>query len=246
MIRTILFYIRFALHLLTTIPTSFHYWRLGRAGQFAKQQEYLYAAVKDWGHYLVETTGSQVEVVGLEHIPEGACLIISNHQSNFDIPILGGYLNKPVGFIAKKELGKVPIISTWMKRIHCIFIDRENSRQAVKALSEAIASLKAGNSLIIFPEGTRSKGDQMGVFKKGSLRIAEKSGVPIVPITIDGSHRILEGNNNRIRPAKVRVIIDEPIYMERLDDEQKAILLDTIKAQIQKNLDQSPLKQGSL
>ena len=239
MIRTIWFYFRFALELLTTFGTARHMKKLEGKGLLQEQQVYLDQVVKDWGQFLVNITGSQVVVKGKENIPNSACLIISNHQSNFDIPILAGYLNKRLGFIAKKELEKVPIVSYWMRQIHCVFIDRENARQAVRALAEAVKTLQAGNSLVIFPEGTRSKGEQMDVFKKGSLRLAEKSGVPVVPVTIDGSYKILEGNNNRIRPATVTVTVGEPIYMEQLSVEERAALLDTIKTQIQVNLDKS-------
>lgn len=241
MIRTIWFYLRFALQLLTTIGTARQMKKLEEKGLLQEQQAYLDQVVKDWGQFLVRITGSKIIVKGKENIPDSACLIISNHQSNFDIPILAGYLDKRIGFIAKKELEKVPVISHWMRQIHCVFIDRENPRQAVRALADAAKTLQEGNSLVIFPEGTRSKGEQMNVFKKGSLRLADKSGVPVVPVTIDGSYKILEGNNNRIQSADVTVIVGEPIYMEQLSEEERAVLLDTIKAQIQTNLDQAQL-----
>jgi len=239
MLRTVTFFTKFGLHLVSTIHTSYRYNQLGKAGETEEQTQFLNDAAKGWGQYLVERTKSTVNVIGKENIPEGPCLIISNHQSNFDIPILAGYLDKPIGFIAKKELAKVPIISKWMERIHCVFIDRDNPRQAIKALATAATSLQQGNSLVIFPEGTRSKSQNMGEFKKGSLRLAEKSGVPILPITLIDSYKIYEGNNNRIRTAKVQVIVDKPIYIDQLDDAQKSGLLDTIKTQIQANLDKA-------
>jgi 1-acyl-sn-glycerol-3-phosphate acyltransferase len=237
MLRTVTFFTKFGLHLVSTIHTSYRYNQLGKAGKAEEQTQFLNEAAIEWGQYLVKRTKSTIDVIGKDNIPEGPCLIISNHQSNFDIPILAGYLDKPIGFIAKKELAKVPIMSKWMERVHCVFIDRDNPRQAIKALATAATSLQQGNSLVIFPEGTRSKSNIMGEFKKGSLRLAEKSGVPILPVTLIDSYKIYEGNNNRIRSAKVQVIIDKPIYMDKLENAQKLELLDTIKSQIQTNLD---------
>ena len=237
MLRTVFFFARFSLNLVSTIYTAYRYKELGKAGKLEEQREFLFQSAEAWGKYLVEKTGSTVNIQGNENIPEGACLFISNHQSNFDIPILSGYLDKPIGFIAKKELGKVPILSEWMKRVHCVFLDRQNPRQAIKVLAEAANILKKGNSLVIFPEGTRSKGMEMLEFKKGSLRVAEKAGVPIVPVTISGSYKIFEENGNRIRPAQVNVIVDKPIYLDQLSDEEKDQLLEKLKEQFQHNLD---------
>lgn len=237
MMRTVYFFIRFVVHLMMTVFISLRYFILEKQGKLKEQQEYLYEQAEGWGKFLIEKTGSKVRVIGQENIPEGAVLVISNHQSNFDIPLLVGYLGKPIGFVAKKELAKIPIMSTWMKRIHCVFIDRQNNRQAIKALAEAANSLKAGHSLVIFPEGTRSKKSTMGPFKKGSLRLAEKSGVPILPVTIIDSYKVYEGNNNRVQPANVQLIIEKPIDINQLDDEQKEQLLDQLREQFQKNLD---------
>ncbi|OEF97756.1 lysophospholipid acyltransferase family protein [Desulfuribacillus alkaliarsenatis] len=237
MLRTVYFFTRFGLHLISTLHTSYKFNKLGKEGKLEEQKTFLDESAKAWGQYLVERTGSTIHVQGKDNIPDGPCLIISNHQSNFDIPILAGYLDKPLGFIAKKELGKVPIMSTWMKRVKCVFIDRQNPRQAIKALGEATNFLKEGHTLVIFPEGTRSKSAKMGEFKKGSLRIAEKSGVPIVPVTISGSYKIYEGNGSRVRPAEVNVIVGEPIYINQLTDEEKDQLLDNLRQQFQHNLD---------
>lgn len=237
MFRTIKFFTGFGLNLLTTVHTSYKYKQLEKKGLVEEQEAFLRAGVIRWARYLVESTKSEIEVHGRDHIPEGACLIISNHQSNFDIPILAGYIDKPMGFVAKQELGKVPIISKWMERIHCVFLDRENPRQAIKALAQAADTLKAGHSMVIFPEGTRSRSRVMGEFKTGSLRLADKGGVPVLPVSIINSSDIYEANNSRIQSAKVKVIINEPIYLDQLDKEGKEKLLDNIKSQIQADID---------
>jgi len=151
---------------------------------------------------------------------EGAVVFVGNHQSNFDIAVLLGCINKSKGFLAKKELSIIPIIRSWMKKIECVFIDRGNLRQSVKAIQKCIDVLKNGQSMVVFPEGTRSRGPLMGAFKKGSLRIVEKSGVPVIPVTVNGTYRIMEANNRRIKPASVTVNIAPPIYYESLSKEE--------------------------
>ena len=117
-------------------------------------------------------------------------------------------------------------------------MDRENTREAIKVILEGVNYLKEGHSLCIFPEGTRSKSNNVGSFKKGSLKLALKSGVPIVPVTIDGAYKILE-ENNRLRKAHVIVTVDKPIYTEGMTKEEQNDLIDEIKSKIVKNLEQN-------
>ncbi len=181
---------------------------------------------KHWAKTLVKLTGSKVEVIGQEKIPQGPVLFVSNHQGNFDVPILIGFLEKPLGFISKVEVKKIPLIPRWMEAMNCVFIDRKDRRKAVQSIKDGIATLKKGHSLVIFPEGTRSKGDEMGEFKKGGLRLATDSKVPVVPITISGSYKIMEESKFGFRPAKVKVTVHDPIYLpqdEKVDGNQLGI-----------------------
>lgn len=236
MIRTIWFFTRFWIKMAGTLNTSWQYNRLGSQGKLQEQLEFLNVNAREWGRFLFEVTGSEINVIGKENVPAGAVLFVSNHQSSFDIPILAGYLDKPFGFVAKKELENFPIVNTWMRRIKCVFIDRKNPRQAIRALAEATDNLKQGFSMTIFPEGTRSQGRGLLEFKKGSIRLAEKSGVPIIPVTIIDSWKMYEANGKRVKPAKVTMVIDKPIYMDNLTEEDKSNLLQNIKKQIQANL----------
>lgn len=181
---------------------------------------------KHWAKTLVKLTGSKVEVVGQEKIPQGPVLFVSNHQGNFDVPILIGFLEKPLGFISKVEVKKIPLIPRWMEAMNCVFIDRKDRRKAVQSIKDGIATLKKGHSLVIFPEGTRSKGDEMGEFKKGGLRLATDSKVPVVPITISGSYRIMEESKFGFQPAQVKVTVHDPIFLpqdEKVDGNQLGI-----------------------
>ncbi|MBO9129346.1 lysophospholipid acyltransferase family protein [Bacillus sp. 165] len=169
-----------------------------------------------FGKGMMKAAGAKVEVEGIEHIPtDRAVLFVSNHQSNFDIPLLMGYLQKPIGFIAKAELQKLPLVAEWMTFMNSIFMNRSDRRQSLQAIKDGIELLKNGHSLVIFPEGTRSKTKQMAEFKTGSFHLAVKSGVPIVPVTINGTYNLLEANGNRIKPAHVKLTVSPPIYEEQ-------------------------------
>lgn len=192
---------------------------------------FMYRRARNWAQYLLRMAGAKVDVFGLENLPEGNVLFISNHQGNFDIPLILGFVPKPKGFLAKIEIKRTPLMSTWMKDIHCIWIDRSKFKDSARFIDEGVESLKAGNSLLVFPEGTRSKSRVMRHFKAGSFKLAIKSGVPIVPLTVDGSYKVFE-QKKRIQPAKLKVTIHPPVYYERLSDSDKENLVDIVERQI--------------
>jgi len=218
MLRTIMFFSYLVLH---TIYTGYHLiivYILGALGMKEEQEARISSTARNWARALIRVSGSKVEVVGAELVPaEGAVLFVSNHQSNFDIALMLGFVPRPKGFIAKIELKKIPIVSTWMTKMHSLFLDRQNMRKSVLTMRAAIELLKAGHCLVLFPEGTRSKGGSMAQFKRGGLNIAEKAKVPVVPVTIVDSFKIMEGNQGlKITPAQVKVFISEPIYPSTL------------------------------
>lgn len=215
MLKTIWWFIYFWLYMFSTIPALIKVKKLDRAKRFQEKDKIVHEEAKKWAKRIVQLTGSTVQVSGEEHIPkEGAVLFVSNHQGNFDIPVLIGYIDKPKAFISKIEIKKLPLIGSWMQVMNCIFMDRKDLRQQLRAINEGVELLKKGYSLVIFPEGTRSKSDQMNRFKPGSLKLAIKTGVPIVPVTIKGTYKIME--NNRfgflLKPAHVEVVISPAIY----------------------------------
>jgi 1-acyl-sn-glycerol-3-phosphate acyltransferase len=205
-------------------------------GKKEEAEKFLSDVVFYWANKALKRAGVKLQVSGLENMPKEACCFVANHQGNFDILAILGAINKPMGFIAKKELMKVPIISSWMKNMRCVFIDRENIRESVKAINEGIENLKSGYSMGIFPEGTRSKGPNIGEFKKGSLKMATKANVPIVPITIDGSYKIFEEHNGWLRKGEIRVVVGKPIYLDNLSQEEQKNLSEIVKSEIAKNL----------
>lgn len=234
--RTILFYLYLAGYLVMTSFKALKLRIITKKGE-NEGKVYLFNTTKKWGQAMMKKIGVGVNVQGLENIPEGTCLFVANHQSYADIPLMLGYLGKPIGFIAKKEMESAPIMSFWMKKLHCIFMDRSNMRESIKSINEGIDNLKNGYSMVIFPEGTRSKGKGMNEFKKGSMRLGIKSGVPIVPVAIDGSYKIYEGNGNKVRPVDVNIKIFNPIDPKKLTKEEQSNLAGIIQDIIKNELE---------
>lgn len=185
---------------------------------------------ESWAKYIVGSTGSEVEVIGKENlISDRAVLVVSNHQGYFDIPVLMGNMGFPIGFIAKTDLRKFPFLNDWMTFIHCLFMDRDDMKQSLKIITEGIKQIKNGQSMVIFPEGTRSKGGPVAEFHAGSFKLATKAKAPIIPVTIDGSYKIMEADNYNINSAKVRLTIHSPIYTEDMPKSEQALLPEKVR-----------------
>lgn len=237
MLRSIFLYFLLVLYMFYSLFKKIKLERLKRSGTEEEIESYIYNSVKSWSNFVIKAIGADITVSGLENIPKEPCLFVSNHQGFLDIPIIISVINRTVGFIAKKEIQKVKIISYWMKQINCIFIDRSNIRASVKSINEGAKTIKDGHSMIIFPEGTRSRGPKMGNFKKGSLKLALKSMSPIVPIALDGSYKLREGNpHGNLKSGSVKVTICNPIYPKDLSKEEKDALSQTIHDKIEESL----------
>ncbi len=210
--RTIIWFIYFWGYLLLALPKMKKAQRLEAAGDLDARDALVEPKIQSWARSLLRLAGVTVEVSGLERIPQGPVVFVPNHQSYFDIPVLLAWLEKPHPLVSKVEVKKIPLIRQWMELLGCIFIDRDNARQSVSALGEAAKTMvERQRSLIIFPEGTRSRGEQLGEFKSGGFRAALKAGVPVVPVVIDGTYRAMEANHMWIKPASVKVQVLEPI-----------------------------------
>jgi 1-acyl-sn-glycerol-3-phosphate acyltransferase len=196
----------------------------------------LYRVVNRWANHILKVIGVNVRIKGIENLPKGNCLIVSNHQSDVDPLILIAKLNKQMGFIAKKEMLKLYVVGTWMKAINCVFIDREDIRESLKAINKGIDNLEKGYSMVIFPEGTRSRSNKLGEFKKGSMKMATKASVPLVPIVLDNVFKAFEEGNGKFRATDVNMSILEPINVSELSKEEKANLAEMVRERIQKEL----------
>lgn len=178
----------------------------------------IHEVPQKWAGGILKRTKSEFIVEGLENLPQGAVLFISNHEGNFDIPTLLTHIPKPFGFISKIEVKKIPLISKWMEEMNCVFLDRSNRKSSYRSIQDTVSQLQQGHSILIFPEGTRSKGQGIGTFKPGFMRIAKEANVPIVPIAIHGTSNIMEKNNNKICPAHVQISI-LPSYSKEMIQE---------------------------
>lgn len=202
-----------------------------------KAEAYRDKVVFDWANFTIKIIGLKVNVIGRENIPKEACVFISNHQSILDIPVLFYGAHRVMGFIAKKELLKVPVIGYWLKVAHCVAIDRENVREAIKVIQLGAENLLRGDSMAIFPEGTRAKDGVMKPLKKGSLKLATKAKASIVPVTINGTYKAYE-LNKKIQSAEVTIIFDKPIYTDNIGREEEKELHIKVQDIIMKNLEQ--------
>ncbi len=236
MIRTFIWFIYFWLYVIVLMPRLSKAKKLDRDGRIAERDEMVGREVKKWARSLIRLGGGTIEVAGEEHIPVGQPVVfVSNHQGNYDIPIMLGYVPTPKAFISKIEVLKLPLIRSWMRLMQCAFMDRKDLRQSLRTINSAAESIRKGYSMVIFPEGTRSKGKPMADFKAGSFKLALKAGVPIVPVTINGSWRLME-EKGYMKPATVKVTIHPPIPTEGLTKEEAEALPEQVKAVIQSML----------
>ena len=196
---------------------------------------YAYRAAQNIAKYVLKATKTNMEVIGTENIPNENCVFISNHQAIFDGFVLLAYIDKPFGFIAKKEIKKIPLVSNWIQSIGSIYIDRESPRESIKTIQKSIEKINQGDSMLIFPEGTRSLSSNMNSFKKGSMKLAIKSKVAIVPITIDGTYNVLEVGT-KVTGNKVKMVIHKPIYVDLLSKEEQQDLAQYVQDIIEAEL----------
>ena len=174
-----------------------------------------------WGRYVFLISRCRRTVHGLENLPDHTNIIyIGNHQSYADIPFLMASLPTTVGFVAKKELSKVPILGMWMRAVNCVFIDRGHLRQAMRDLEKGIHEASNGYPMAIFPEGTRSRTAEMLPFKPGSILLAAKAGLTIVPVTINGTYKVYE-EQRKIVSAELELTIHPYIDTKDMSDEEK-------------------------
>jgi 1-acyl-sn-glycerol-3-phosphate acyltransferase len=190
-------------------------------------------AARFWARSILFASRIQVTVKGTSHIdPSKSYIYMSNHQSNFDIPVLLAFLKVQFRWLAKAELFKIPLFGYAMKRAGYISIDRSNRRAAFASLKRAADSIRNGVSIIIFPEGTRSLDGNIRSFKKGGFALAVDSGVPIVPVILHGTRFIMPKERLQIKPGNVLLEITEPIDTANYTRKTKDDLLEKVRNRI--------------
>lgn len=229
-ILTVLFVVSF---LIISMPLYFVLWLISVKWPRAKDK--VSRVVIYWAFSVVRfIAGTKLIVIGKENIPiDQAVLFVGNHRSYFDIILT--YISVPdmTGYISKKEMNKIPLLRKWMKGIGCLFLDRDDIRKGMQMILDAVDKIKSGISIFIFPEGTRNKSeDEFLPFRAGSLKIADKSKCPVVPVAINGSDDVFEKHLPKIVKTTVVIEFAPAIYTAELEKEAKRGLSDTVYTQI--------------
>lgn len=224
MFRLILLLIIAALYLILTLPVLLVIWIIGKKNPGLRDR--VARAMIRWiFKVILAAAGVKVTVIGEEKIPKDtAVLYTGNHRSIFDILITYVRTPRATGYVAKKELGGIPLFSLWARYINCLFFNRDDLKEGMKMILDGIAMLKDGKSVFIFPEGTRNKNDSdlpLLPFHEGSFKMASKSGCPIVPTALCNTINIWEGHFPWVRSAHVVLEYGDPIYVSELPPEHK-------------------------
>jgi 1-acyl-sn-glycerol-3-phosphate acyltransferase len=205
---------------------------------FVRSGNPMHKIARLWGRSILIVSRIKVCVKGLSNIDRSKSYIyMSNHQSNFDIPVLLGRLEVQFRWLAKSELFKIPIFGHAMRKVGYISIDRNNRESAFESLKMVARKIKNGVSVLIFPEGTRSRDGKIRPFKKGGFVVAIDSGIPIVPIVITGTRTIMTKGSLRINPGKVNMIIHPPIQTSQYTRETKGALMEKVRQVIDGSLE---------
>ncbi len=190
-----------------------------------------------WAKIQLLVSGVRVKVGGLEHLDkERPYIYMSNHQGSYDIFALLSCLPVQFRWIAKKELFAIPILGWAMGAANYISIDRSGRRRALESIERAARKIKGGVSVVIFPEGTRSRDGSIQPFKRGGFTLALKSGVPIIPITINGSRDVMARDSMRVRPGEIRVSVDRAIQTTPFSLRERNVLMEKVRETIEGNL----------
>lgn len=243
MIRLVLVLLFVVLFLICSIPLLIIEYFIGKFNMDVKNRSSL--AIVNWAFRVcLLISGVKVTVIGEENVPKDqAVLYVGNHRSYFDILLTYVRVPRPTGYIAKKEILRIPLLRDWMKNLHCLFLDRKDIKQGMKTILEGIEKIRSGISICIFPEGTRNKvNDTFLPFHEGSFKIADKSGCPIVPMSINNAAAIFEDHIPKIKKAHIVLEYGKPIYMSELTREEKK----NIGAKVQALIEETYFKNKEL
>lgn len=172
-----------------------------------------------WARFNAMTAPVRVIVKGREHIEKGQSYVITaNHQSLFDIFIMYGWLGIDIRWVMKHELRNVPVLGIACKRVGHIFVNRSNTKASLESINQAKKDIVDGTSVIFFPEGTRSRDGRLGKFKKGAFKLAFDLQLPVLPVTIKGSGKVLPSGTMDLKPGKIEMIIHPPIDIKKYNE----------------------------
>jgi 1-acyl-sn-glycerol-3-phosphate acyltransferase len=192
-----------------------------------------HACARLWSWLILTTSGIRVRVEGLENVdPHEAAIYCANHQSAMDIPVLFVHLPVQFRFVAKRSLFNLPFLGWHLRRSGHTPVDRERPREALKSLEQAAQEAREGKSFVLFPEGHRSRSGQIQPFKGGSFYLAILSGVPIVPITLNGTRSVLKPDSYHVRAGQTEMIVHPPVPTKDLTLNDVKALSGQVQARI--------------
>ena len=205
-------------------------------GIFNHYSKYATAVFRTWARSLVWAAGIKLEVTGLENVePDESYILIANHQSHMDIPVLTWGLPIPQRIIAKKELFKIPFLGWGMKAVGMLSIDRSNRKQSFETLKEAEEIIKTYRlSILAFPEGTRSDDGNIHPFKKGPFVLAINTGLPLLPVSVSGTRKIIPKGKISLRAGRVKVHIHPPVATKNFNLGDRNKLVEKVQSIIEK------------
>lgn len=224
MLRTILAIGFAVLYLILGIPVLGIEYLIGKKNPRLRDISSL--RMVQWAFRVInKICGVRLTVIGHDNVPQDqAVLYVANHNSYFDIIITYSLCPDLTGYISKDMLEKIPLLNIWMRRLYCLFMNRDDMKQSLKVILQGVEYIKRGISICIFPEGTRGDSQDMEPFKNGSMKIAEKTGCPIIPIAISNSREIINNHMPFVKPTHVIVEYGKPIYPKELSKEDRRML----------------------
>mgnify|MGYP005778748533 CR=1 FL=1 len=239
MIRTLIIVIIVLAYLILGIPVLLIEWVIGKFNPRAKDYSCL-RLVQAAFKLIMFAAGTKLTVIGEENVPKDqAVLYVGNHRSYFDVIMTYARCPRLTGYIAKVEMLRYPLLRDWMKALYCLFLDRDDIKAGLKTILQGIEYIKNGISICIFPEGTRNHSDVMLPFKEGSMKIAEKTNCPIIPMAITNSAEIFENHIPFVRRCHVILEYGKPILPGELSKEEKKFLGAYTQQKIQEMLDKN-------
>jgi len=193
---------------------------------------------KFWSLLNIYCSGTRVNITGKEKIdPSRPYIVMTNHQSLFDVWALIGKIPLQIRWIVKKEIRSIPVFGYALERMGHIYIDRKNRENAYMGLDNAAEKIRHGTSVIIFPEGTRSKDGHLLKFRLGGATLALKSGVNILPVTVNGGRFVLPKGTLDLLPGKIQIVVGDPIDPNFYTEDDRETLMAVVKSAINENLD---------
>ena len=228
------------LFLLFGIPALGIEWIIGKFNK--EKADYHCLRIVQWAFkVLLSITGVEVTVIGEENVPDEPVLFIANHRSYFDILLTYSRCKRLTGYVAKREMLRYPVLRTWMKRLYCLFLNRDDMKEGLKTILQAIDYIKNGVSICIVPEGTRNDGEELSLlrFHPGSFKIAEKGGCAIVPISMNNTASIFENQFPCIKKTHIILEYGKPVYPKELDKETRKRLAPYFQNIIQETINKN-------